>query len=444
MTPVSIPPAGVLTVHDKQGVKRRRSDDEDDFTLVSILLGAHSLFFDGQVDLLHDLPAQRRVKFTPPRSIFRWLIETRLHDKSFKNHYGMDFISYRKLVDLIREDLQVNELRSMASTGQAPITPEMAVHCALSWLKGGRYQDIRSDCGMSKPTFFVKIWQVFDAINRCKALDFQLPQTANAKFHENHPALRGLQASFMDGWQCFINTPSVSDVEGPVIRYYNGHYKRYGINVQAMCDGKCRFTFVCVAAPGGQNDIQAYEKSSVGKEFVKKLPPGFFVVADNAYLLSPEMLVPFKGPELGRDVTKDVYNFFLSQMRIRIEMAFGMLVMKWRRFCQALHVSTTRASSIIQAARRLHNFCIDERTEPVTNRAMSPINSGVMQASAQVDYFPSDNTYAPTPSEHTESFLRDQVLQWIEQGNYSRPGANKRRRRLQDHWPGDRWIAAPC
>jgi DDE superfamily endonuclease len=152
-----------------------------------------------------------------------------------------------------------------------------------------------------------------------------------ATFVENEPGLQRLQESFMDvvtldifwgcvgaidGWQCFIDVPSVADVQGNVIQYFNGHYQHYGINVQAMCNGQCRFTFVSVPALGGQNSIQAYKKWSVGREFVDKLPPGTFVVADNVYLLLPQMLVPFKGSEMGGDVAKHVYNFFLSQMQL--------------------------------------------------------------------------------------------------------------------------------
>jgi len=38
------------------------------------------------------------------------------------------------------------------------------------------------------------------------------------------------------------------------------------------------------------------------------------------------VLVPFSGPEKD-DHDKDCYNYFLSQMEIRMEMAFGRLVL---------------------------------------------------------------------------------------------------------------------
>ncbi|KAE9161337.1 hypothetical protein PF002_g32397, partial [Phytophthora fragariae] len=41
--------------------------------------------------------------------------------------------------------------------------------------------------------------------------------------------------------------------------------------------------------------------------------------------------------ELVDRTDRDNYNFHVSQLRIRIEMAFGLLVNKWRIFKQPLH-----------------------------------------------------------------------------------------------------------
>jgi hypothetical protein len=79
-------------------------------------------------------------------------------------------------------------MRSIACTGQAPITPEIAVQCALRWLKGGAYQDIHDNAGISKDHFFAKTWQVFEATNWFIALDFPLPQTGNQNWRRTNPA----------------------------------------------------------------------------------------------------------------------------------------------------------------------------------------------------------------------------------------------------------------
>ena len=61
------------------------------------------------------------------------------------------------------------------------------------------------------------------------------------------------------------------------------------------------------------------------------MPDDFFLVGDNAYPLSDKLLIPFSGATKHRTYCR-TYNFYLSQLRIRIEMAFGRLSTKWRIF----------------------------------------------------------------------------------------------------------------
>jgi hypothetical protein len=62
---------------------------------------------------------------------------------------------------------------------------------------------------------------------------------------------------------------------------------------------------------------------------VQELPDGYFAVGDNAYTLSITLLIPYSGKD-EQNASKDAFNFFLSQLRIHIEQAFGLLVSKWR------------------------------------------------------------------------------------------------------------------
>jgi hypothetical protein len=57
----------------------------------------------------------------------------------------------------------------------------------------------------------------------------------------------------------------------------------------------------------------------------------------------------------------DNFNFFGSQLRIRIEMAFGMMTRKWGIYWRPLLVGLDKIKYIVEVVARLHNFCIDER-----------------------------------------------------------------------------------
>ncbi len=61
------------------------------------------------------------------------------------------------------------------------------------------------------------------------------------------------------------------------------------------------------------------------------------MAADNAYTLSDTLLIPYCGVDK-LDPSKDVFNFYLSQLHIQIEQALDWLVSKWIIFKEPLKV----------------------------------------------------------------------------------------------------------
>ena len=124
----------------------------------------------------------------------------------------------------------------------------------------------------------------------------------------------------------FYDTNEVINVRD----FFSGHYQRLGINVQAVSDERLRFLYAGVAMPGSAPDCSVYAVTSLKKK-VESLPQGFYLVGDNAYVLSEHMLIPYSGSQRG-DPAKSVYNYFLSQLRIRVEQTFARLSGKFHIF----------------------------------------------------------------------------------------------------------------
>jgi hypothetical protein len=57
------------------------------------------------------------------------------------------------------------------------------------------------------------------------------------------------------------------------------------------------------------------------------------------------------------------FNFFASQCRIRVEMAFGMMQSKWGILQRPVGCTLYNMLWLVQAIARLHNFCINKRLE---------------------------------------------------------------------------------
>ena len=57
----------------------------------------------------------------------------------------------------------------------------------------------------------------------------------------------------------------------------------------------------------------------------------------------------------------DDWNYYASQLRIRLEMALGMYVNKWGIFSCPIKCGIKNLRWLALGAARLHNFCINER-----------------------------------------------------------------------------------
>ena len=133
----------------------------------------------------------------------------------------------------------------------------------------------------------------------------------------------------VDGLLLRTNAPRSREV-GNVQSYYSGHYKSHGANCQALADHRCRFIYMSIKCPGGTNDARAYKNTTL-PTLVEDLPIGKFIVGDAAYTVGEHLLTPFAGASRS-EKKKDTYNYYLSQCRIRIEMAFGRCINMWRFF----------------------------------------------------------------------------------------------------------------
>ena len=131
-----------------------------------------------------------------------------------------------------------------------------------------------------------------------------------------------------DGFFQRTNQPTRAETKN-VTSFYSGHYESYGVNCQAVATSDLRFIYFAVCAPGSTYDNVAFDHAKGLKELINSLPRGLYVVADAAYTLSESVLVPFTGAHR-LNSANDAFNFYLSQLRIRVEMAFGRLVNKFR------------------------------------------------------------------------------------------------------------------
>ena len=360
---------------------------------------------------------------------------------SFRRLYRMELESFVKLCSILEPHIGVDTKMSNIRTSKGKITTEIALHCLLRWLAGGSYLDIRLSAGISRSSFYRCIHNAMNTIST-------IGDIATLSFPPNENQIVQLAAEFkdisgtagilngcvgvMDGFLLQTCTPSKGGSNGNVKAYFSGHYQCYGVNIQGVCDSKCRFTFLAAAAPGGANDIVAFRRCKL-QEKINSLPVGQYVVGDNAYVCSEHLLTPFSGNEKFES-RKDSFNFYISQLRIRIEMAFGMMANKFQILKRPVSIGVESIGKLILTIGKLHNFCIDERLAmtpetavPRTPAARTRNNDDDSTTSTEVDEVPNDFRYLPSDVTVVDvegsSMMRDLLVEKIAAAGLRRPGS---------------------
>ncbi|ETO77568.1 hypothetical protein F444_07251 [Phytophthora nicotianae P1976] len=173
----------------------------------------------------------------------------------------------------------------------------------LRWLGWGSHHDVRSNSGVSVAAFYASIHQIVDGIIDHPELQFEFPTSEPAQRHaakaferlSNSCTIKGCVGA-VDGWLCPIRVPQKKEVSR-VRSFFSGHYQRYGVNVQACCYHLSRFTAVTCSSPGGTGDAVAFLKWRLSA-IVKDLTKGLYIVGDNVYTNTNQLLTPFPRPRI--------------------------------------------------------------------------------------------------------------------------------------------------
>jgi hypothetical protein len=342
-------------------------DEEEDYILYKQRLKADNEFLDTMI-IMMAVQSSDIEERSPPlfeqRLLWKSILETHGTRDTFTRHLRMAQESFNQLLGYIQPVLEVDN--AMAALRGGAILPEICLYCLIRWMAGGSYSDIYLFAGISRSSFYRVIWKTMEAIVLCPELKISFPQT----LAECAAAANGFASvstgdaitncvSVCDGYLLVINTPPKESVAN-VRSYFSGHYKRNGVNIQAACDHLSRFTYFAVAGPGVMGDEQAASKECNLRELIEKLPTQYIVIGDAAYKCSEKLISIYSGHDKNNK-DFDNFNFYASQLRIRIEMAFGMMYKKWGILWRPLQVDMDRLKLVALTIAMLHNYCINER-----------------------------------------------------------------------------------
>lgn len=313
--------------------------------------------------LLRQRALRSRIGRTPNQHYDRmdWpSFKERLDDFTFRRYYRLGRDDFAVLLELLRPHLAVDETMSRRGSPSTPVTPELQLSMALRIFAGGSYLDIMLLHGVHRSTLYKSLWRVVDALNNTQELGLSFPIN-------NQDGLRKLASDFqternspfgscvgaLDGLVIEIVRPSVPNSKS----YYN-RKGFFGLPLQAMVDAHYKFLFASMKTTGSTHDAIGFAVSALGRKLARGLlPRPFWIAADAAYPASDYILTPHSGSHLSPD--QDAFNFHLSRLRVTVEQAFGMLVMRFGILWRPLDLNFRDVPRLVMALIRLHNFCVD-------------------------------------------------------------------------------------
>ena len=136
----------------------------------------------------------------------------------------------------------------------------------------------------------------------------------------------------------------------------------------ATCDTRYCFSFMEIGSYGSNNDSGIFKNSKMGKLFENNKmrvpeastkmgcpfePLPYFLLGDEIFPMKLWLMKPYPGT-LTRD--QRIFNYRLSRGRRTIENTFGILVVRWRIFRNAIQASVENVQRYIMACVCLHNY----------------------------------------------------------------------------------------
>jgi hypothetical protein len=255
-----------------------------------------------------------------------------------------------------------------------PIPTKLRLSAAMRFFSGASVYDIQLTHGIGEHSVYRSVYGTINAINRCPRFEFNRDGDEFPSLEEQQEIADGFfqksAAGFdnvvmaMDGMLVWTTQPTKQDCLDVGIGERSFHCYRkdkFGLLLLAGCDHLCRFRWADITHPGIASDYTAWMTSTVGTKLRQPnqqiIAPGNTIVSDNAFVETGYMAIPIPGTNITS--AEDAYNFYLSQLRITIERAFGILVHRFGVLRAPLSISIKKVPPMVMCLMKLHNYCID-------------------------------------------------------------------------------------
>mmetsp|Transcript_14721 Transcript_14721/g.19568 ORF Transcript_14721/g.19568 Transcript_14721/m.19568 type:complete len:434 (-) Transcript_14721:134-1435(-) len=277
----------------------------------------------------------------------------------FKKMYRLDLENFNRLLGYIRDEITTENVEMARRSSGSEVCAEVRLAMTLRYLAGGSMWDIRLIFDVSHDEFYRSVWRVVDAINNYEGFKVVFPIDDVEKLSEIESVFRSKSSHEMitgcvgaiDGCLLWQKNPGIA-VHNPN-RYYCARKEKHALLLMAIVDADRRIIFYDISCTPSTHDSLAWDSTPLAQRFAAgDLCERFFIFGDSAFVCTRSMITP------GNDTN---FNYFLSELRVNSECAFGEMIRRWGILWRPLEMEFSRRADVIACCIRLHNFCVDRR-----------------------------------------------------------------------------------
>ena len=254
------------------------------------------------------------------------------------------------------------------------ISTKLRLSAALCFFAGATVYDILLTHGIDRASVYKSVYGVVNVVNSHPSLALNDDGKAFPSHDEQREIAHGFHkksgAGFdkvilkVDGMLVWTIQPSKADCEAMNIGERMFHYHRkdkYGFLLLTGCNHLTRFCWAEICHLAVRSDYLAWTSSDLGSQLadnnINIILPGHTIISDSASVENMTIATPI--PWYHLSPVEDGCNFYLSQLHITIERAFGILVHQLGNPSRPLSMSALKVPAMVTCLMRLHIYYVN-------------------------------------------------------------------------------------
>ena len=323
----------------------------------------------------------------------------RFNDEEFLKHFRISRNAFWHIYNMINDKSSLQALSLKGGRKKLPIELQL-----LNFLKRLGSEGVAGNADSLADYFGIGKGTVYTVINRITKTLLSLKDEYIRWPNEEEKETMKMEIKFKYGFQNCIGIidGTIIILDKKPLQYADAYWCRkhcYSLNVQVICDNKCRITYFYGGWPGSVHDNRAWQNCKIFTDGDEFFGTGEYLVGDCAYSACKYMVQTFKKVSGSSSLPpeKEFFNTKLGSLRVKSEHCIGLIKNRFPSM-RRLNVRIGKAADVKKAmdlfccSAILHNILLQVR-DPIPRSWLENLDSDHYWTSDYSGEVHSDQTF---------------------------------------------------